>query len=77
MVRPEAVRVDVAETAPNAVPCAVRDGVFLGETTVLTLDASGAVLHASEGAAPERAPGDRIFCAVPPDAFTVLAPEPC
>ena len=75
MVRPEAVRVDVPESVPNAIPCAIVDGVFLGETTVLTLDASGTTLHASEGAAPERRPGDRLFCAVPPDAFTILTPE--
>jgi len=75
MSRPEAVQVDVPETAPNALPCVVRDEVFFGETTVLTLEAAGAVLHASEGAAPERAPGDRILCAVPPDAFTILPPE--
>ena len=75
MFRPEAVHVDAPETAPNAIPCVVRDEVFLGETTVLTLESSGVTLHASEGAAPERIPGASIFCAVPPDAFTILPPE--
>ena len=75
MFRPEAVHVDAPETAANALPCVVRDEVYLGETTVLTLESSGVVLHASEGAAPERTPGSRIFCAVSPDAFTILPPE--
>ena len=75
MFRPEAVHVDAPETAANALPCVVRDEVYLGETTVLTLESSGVVLHASEGAAPERVPGSRIFCAVSPDTFTILLPE--
>ena len=75
MIRPEAVRTDVASTAVNAVSCTVRDSIFLGETTGLTLDVSGLTLHASESAAPERRPGDRIVCAVPPESIAILPPE--
>jgi iron(III) transport system ATP-binding protein len=74
MIRPEAVRTDVAPSSANAFPCVVRDSVFLGETTGLALDASGFTLHASESAAPERRPGDRIICAVPPEAIAILPP---
>jgi len=75
MIRPEAVRTDADASAVNAIPCTVRDSVFLGETTGLTLDASGFTLHASESAAPERRPGDRIVCAVPPESVAILPPE--
>ena len=75
MVRPEAVRVDPGDGAVNAFPCIVRDSVFLGETTGLTLDASGFTLHASESAAPERRIGDTVTCAVPPEAVAILPPE--
>ena len=73
MVRPEAVR--PGDAPVNQFPCTVRDSVFLGETTGLTLDASGFTLHASESAGPERRAGDRIACAVPPEAIAVLPPE--
>ncbi len=75
MIRPEAVRTDVAPATVNAFPCIVRDSVFLGETTGLTLDASGFTLHASESAAPERRPGDTVTCAVPPEAIALLPPD--
>ena len=75
MIRPEAVRPGADGNAVNAIPCEIRDSVFLGETTGFTLDASGFSLHASESAAPERRPGDRITCAVPPDAIAILPPE--
>ena len=75
MIRPEAVRTDVDPASVNAFPCVVQDSVFLGETTGLTLDASGFTLHASESAAPERRSGDRITCAVPPEAIAILPPE--
>ncbi len=75
MIRPEAVRTDADPASVNAFPCVVRDSVFLGETTGLTLDASGFTLHASESAAPERHPGDRITCSVPPDAIAILPPD--
>ena len=75
MIRPEAVHPGVDAAAVNAIPCVVRDSVFLGETTGLTLDASGFTLHAGESAAPERHPGDRIVCAVPPEAIAILPPE--
>ena len=75
MIRPEAVRTDVDPAFANAFPCVVRESVFLGETTGLTLDASGFTLHASESAAPERRPGDRITCSVPPDAIAILPPD--
>ena len=75
MVRPEAVRVNPGDGAVNAFPCIVRDSVFLGETTGLTLDASGFTLHASESAAPERLAGDTVTCAVPPEAVAILPPE--
>jgi iron(III) transport system ATP-binding protein len=75
MIRPEAVRTDTDASAVNAIPCTVRDSVFLGETTGLTLDASGFTLHASESASPERRPGDRIVCAVPPESIAILPPE--
>ncbi len=75
MIRPEAVRTDIDSASANAFPCIVRDSVFLGETTGLTLDASGFSLHASESAAPERHPGDRITCSVPPDAIAILPPD--
>ena len=75
MIRPESVRTDVDPASVNAFPCIVQDSVFLGETTGLTLDASGFTLHASESAAPERRPGDRITCAVPPEAIAILPPE--
>ena len=75
MIRPEAVRTDVDPASVNAFPCVVRDSVFLGETTGLTLDASGFTLHASESAAPERYPGNRIMCSVPPDAIAILPPD--
>ena len=75
MIRPEAVRTDVDPASGNAFPCVVRDSVFLGETTGLTLDASGFTLHASESAAPERRSGDAITCSVPPDAIAILPPD--
>ncbi len=75
MVRPEAVRPGADPASPNAFPCVVRDSVFLGETTGLTLDASGFTLHANEPAAPERRPGDKLVCAVPPDAIAILPPD--
>jgi len=75
MIRPEAVRTDADLASVNAFPCVVRDSVFLGETTGLTLDASGFTLHASESAAPERRPGDKITCSVPPDAIAILPPD--
>jgi len=75
MVRPEAVRVNPGDSATNAFPCIVRDSVFLGETTGLTLDASGFTLHASESAAPERRIGDTVTCAVPPESVAILPPE--
>ena len=75
MIRPEAVRTDVDPASVNAFPCIVRDSVFLGETTGLTLDASGFTLHASESAAPERRSGDAITCSVPPDAIAILPPD--
>ena len=75
MIRPEAVRTDVDAAAVNAFPCIVRDSVFLGETTGLTLDASGFTLHSSESAAPERYVGNRIICAVPPETVAILPPE--
>ena len=75
MVRPEAVRTGADPADVNAIPCVVRDSVFLGETTGLTLDASGFTLHASESAAPERRPGDEILCAVPPEAVAILPPD--
>ena len=75
MIRPEAVRPGADPVSPNTFPCVVRDSVFLGETTGLTLDASGFTLHASESAAPERRPGDRLVCAVPPDAIAILPPD--
>lgn len=75
MIRHEAVRPGAAPCSVNAIPCVVRDSVFLGETTGLTLDASGFTLHASESAAPERHSGDRVVCAVPPEAIAVLPPE--
>ena len=75
MIRPEAVRTDVDPSSVNAFPSIVRDSVFLGETTGLTLDASGFKLHASESAAPERRPGDAITCSVPPDAIAILPPD--
>ena len=75
MIRPEAVRPGADPASANAFPCVVRDSVFLGETTGLTLDASGFTLHASESAAPERRPGDALTCAVPPDAVAILPPE--
>ena len=75
MVRPEAVRTDASSADLNAFPCVVRDSVFLGENTGLTLDASGFTFHASESAAPERRPCDRITCMIPPDAITILPPD--
>ena len=75
MIRHEALRPGADAAAINAIPCVVRDSVFLGETTGLTLDASGFTLHAGESAAPERHPGDRIVCAVPPEAMALLPPE--
>ncbi len=75
MIRPEAVRIGIDPASVNAFPCVVRDSVFLGETTGLTLDASGFMLHASESAAPERRPSDRITCSVPPDAIAILPPD--
>ena len=75
MIRHEAVRPGADAAAVNAIPCVIRDSVFLGETTGLTLDASGFTLHAGESAAPERHPGDHIVCAVPPEAIAVLPPE--
>ena len=75
MIRPEAVRTDVDPASVNAFPCVVRDSVFLGETTGLTLDASGFTLHSSESAAPERYPDNRIMCSVPPDAIAILPPD--
>ena len=75
MIRPEAVRTDADAAAVNAFACTVRDSVFLGETTGLTLDASGLTLHASESAAPERRAGDRIVCSVPPEAIAILPPD--
>ena len=75
MIRPEAVRPGADLASPNAFPCVVRDSVFLGETTGLTLDASGFTLHANEPAAPERRPGDKLVCAVPPDAIAILPPD--
>ena len=75
MIRPEAVRPVADPASVNAVPCVVRNSVFLGESTGLTLDASGFMLHASESAAPERRPGDRITCAVPPEAVAILPPD--
>ena len=75
MIRPEAVRTGAGASAVNAIPCIVRDSVFLGETTGLTLDASGFTLHASESAAPERRPGDRIVCGIPPESIAILPPE--
>ena len=75
MIRPEAVRVNPGDGIVNEFQCTVRDSVFLGETTGLTLDASGFTLHASESAGPERRAGDRIACAVPPEAIAVLPPE--
>ena len=75
MIRHEALRPGADAAAINAIPCVVRDSVFLGETTGLTLDASGFTLHAGESAAPERHPGDRIVCAVPPEAIALLPPE--
>ena len=75
MIRPEAVRADVDPASVNAFPCIVRDSVFLGETTGLTLDASGFTLHADEPAAPERRSGDEIVCSVPPDAIAILPPD--
>jgi iron(III) transport system ATP-binding protein len=75
MIRPEAVRTNADALAVNAFPCTVRDSVFLGETTGLTLDASGFTLHASESAAPERRAGDRITCSVPPESVAILPPE--
>ena len=75
MVRPEAVRTDAAPEDANAFPCIVRDSVFLGENTGLTLDVSGFTLHANESAAPERHPGDEIRCAVPPETIAILPLE--
>jgi len=75
MVRPEAVRPGADEASVNAVPCVIRDSVFLGETTGLTLDASGFTLHASESAAPERAVGATVVCAIPPETIAILPPE--
>ena len=75
MIRPEAVRTDADPASVNAFPCIVSGSVFLGETTGLTLDVSGFTLHASESAAPERRPGDRITCAVPPEAIALLPPD--
>ena len=75
MIRHEAVRPGAAPDSVNAIPCVVRESVFLGETTGLTLDASGFTLHAGESAAPERHPGDRIVCAVPPEAIAILPSE--
>ena len=75
MIRPEAVRPCPGDSAVNVFRCVIRDSVFLGETTGLTLDVSGITLHASESAAPERRIGDEITCSVPPDAIAVLPPE--
>lgn len=75
MIRPEAVRPDADAATVNAFRCIVRDSVFLGETTGLTLDASGLTIHASESAAPERRAGNRIICAVPPETVAILPPE--
>ena len=75
MIRHEAVRPGADASTVNAIPCVIRDSVFFGETTGLTLDASGFTLHAGESAAPERHPGDRIVCAIPPEAIAVLPPE--
>ena len=75
MIRPEAVRTGVDPASVNAFQCVVRDSVFLGETTGLTLDASGFTLHASESAAPERHPCDTVTCSVPPDAIAILPPD--
>ena len=75
MIRPEAVRTDADASSVNAFPCIIRDSVFLGETTGLTLDASGFTLHASESAAPERRIGDRITCTIPAEAIAILPPE--
>ena len=75
MIRPEAVRPCPGDSAENVFRCVIRDSVFLGETTGLTLDVSGITLHASESAAPERRIGDEITCSVPPDAIAVLPPE--
>jgi iron(III) transport system ATP-binding protein len=75
MIRPEVVRPGADPASVNAFPCTVLDSVFLGETTGLTLDASGFTLHASESAAPERRPGDTVTCAVPPEAIALLPPE--
>ena len=75
MIRPEAVRPGNDAASVNAIPCTVRDSVFLGETTEFTLDAFGFTLHASESAAPERHSGDQIICSVPPEAIAVLPPE--
>ena len=75
MIRPEAVRPGADPASANAIPCVIRDSVFLGETTGLTLDASGFVLCASESAAPERAAGDAVVCSIPPDTIAILPPE--
>ena len=75
MIRPEAVRPGVDPHSMNAIPCVVRDSVFLGETTGFTLDASGFELHASESAAPERAVGSTVVCGIPPEAIAILPPE--
>ena len=75
MIRPEAVRPGADASAVNSIPCVVRDSVFLGETTGLTLESSGFTLHASESAAPERDVGDAMLCSVPPDAIAILPPE--
>jgi len=75
MIRPEAVRPGVDASSVNAVSCTILDSVFLGETTGITLDVNGFTLHADEPAAPERRAGDRITCAIPPEAVAILPPE--
>ena len=72
MFRPEAVKMDATADVPNRFSAEVRESMYLGEITQMTLCCGSFRFEAGEQAAPERLPGSTWQVGISPDHLVCL-----
>jgi hypothetical protein len=72
MFRPEAVKMDVQCTRANSFQAVVKESMYLGEITQMTLECGNFRFDAGEQAAPERPEGMEIHVAIPAEHLICL-----
>lgn len=72
MFRPEAVKMDVPPDQENSFTAEVKESMYLGELTQMTLECGTFRFDAGEQAAPERNTGMLFSVAIPPEHLICL-----